>query len=297
MSSEENAGTTFTFTLPYPIGKTSLLSDELKVVVDFGELHKCKVLVAEDVELNQFLAKHILESWGIIVDIANNGKEAVESVKLKNYDLILMDIQMPEMDGIVATQEIRKIEDPQKSAIPIIALTANALKGDDQRYLNAGMNDYITKPYTEERLYKVISKFLKSDTSKHESVEVRNEKTEIPVAEESLYDLTMVNIIGKNSPTFVRTMIKLFLETIPVDIQKLKLAAESGERDKIGFTAHKMKSTIDSMGITSITATIRKLELKGEHQETDESIRSMIDEVNSVLQKVIQKMKADFTDL
>ena len=297
VSSEENAGTTFTFTLPYPIGKTSLLSDELKVVVDFGELHKCKVLVAEDVELNQFLAKHILESWGIIVDIANNGKEAVESVKLKNYDLILMDIQMPEMDGIVATQEIRKIEDPQKSAIPIIALTANALKGDDQRYLNAGMNDYITKPYTEERLYKVISKFLKSDTSKHESVEVRNEKTEIPVAEESLYDLTMVNIIGKNSPTFVRTMIKLFLETIPVDIQKLKLAAESGERDKIGFTAHKMKSTIDSMGITSITATIRKLELKGEHQETDESIRSMIDEVNSVLQKVIQKMKADFTDL
>ena len=300
--SEENAGTTFNFTLPYSVGSVDLLAEELKVEVNFSDMGKKRILVAEDVELNQFLAKHILESWGFSVDIANNGLEAVNCVKQKHYDLVLMDIQMPEMDGIVATQTIRKLDIENKSNIPIIALTANALKGDDQRYLNAGMNDYITKPYTEERLYKVISKFLKplkdSDLENQDSVE--ETKTSIVKSNEEeskLYDLSMVNVIGKNSPSFVRTMIKLFLDTIPLDLKKLMDAASNEEWEKVGFIAHKMKSTIDSMGIASIGTIIRKLELKGELKESKESILNMVTDVSTVLNKVIQQMRSDFSDL
>lgn len=302
--SEENSGTTFDFTLPYNIGSVDLLAEELKVEVNFSDMGKKRILVAEDVELNQFLAKHILEAWGFSVDIANNGLEAVNCVQQKHYDLVLMDIQMPEMDGIVATQTIRRLDKKDKSSIPIIALTANALKGDDQRYLNAGMNDYITKPYTEERLYKVISKFLKP--SKKSETDSQNkeivEEGIVPVlktsdAESKMYDLTMVNLIGKNSPAFVKTMVKLFLDTIPLDLKKLEDAASNEDWEKVGFIAHKMKSTIDSMGIVAIGTTIRKLEMKGESKETKESIVEMVTEVSTVLKKVITQMRSDFNDL
>ncbi len=111
-------------------------------------------------ELNQYLARHILESWDFEVVIVGNGKEALDLVKKETFDCILMDVQMPEMDGIESTQHIRKIPDPVKASIPIIALTANALKGDSEKYLAAGMNDYLAKPFDEESLFLVISRTL-----------------------------------------------------------------------------------------------------------------------------------------
>lgn len=299
VSSKENEGTAFNFSIPYSKGSADLLAEDTKIEVNFNAIGKKKILVAEDVELNQFLARHILEGWGFLVDIANNGNEAVDLASQKNYDLILMDIQMPEMDGITATEKIRKLN-ADISAIPIIALTANALKGDNQRYLNAGMNDYITKPYTEERLFKVISKFLKpSEKNDSNKKEIMPEEIIKNDAEENkkLYDLSMVNLIGKDNPAFVKTMIKLFLDTIPAELQKLEEAAINNEHDKISFIAHKMKSTIDSMGITTIAATIRKLELKGEIKETHESIVAMTNEVKNILGKVINQMRSDFSDL
>ncbi len=120
--------------------------------------------MAEDVELNQFLARHILESWDFEVVIAGNGLEAIEQLGKDAFDCILMDVQMPEMDGIEATHHIRSLADPVKANIPIIALTANALKGDSEKYLAAGMTDYLAKPFDEERLFRVISRNLTRPT-------------------------------------------------------------------------------------------------------------------------------------
>jgi CheY-like chemotaxis protein len=292
--SEQNVGTTFSFVIPYKISTRGLVSEEIKEEVNYKEIGKKKILVAEDVELNQFLAKHILESWGFTVDIANNGKEAVNSVIERNYDLILMDIQMPEMDGIEATQTIRKFEIKDKSNIPIIALTANALKGDGQRYLDAGMNDYITKPYTEERLYKVISKFLKPDKPADTNLKTDSEEK---VSIKKLYNLSMINIIGKDSPVFAEKMVKLFINTIPTDLQTLEEATTNEDYQKVSFIAHKMKSTIDSMGINSISNTIRKLEMKDEKKVSKETILSWSNEVNTILKQVIIQMQTDFQDV
>jgi signal transduction histidine kinase/CheY-like chemotaxis protein len=125
------------------------------------------ILVAEDNLINQKLIKRILEKRGFLVDIANNGKEAVDKLADNSYDLLLMDIQMPEMDGTEATRIIRQREKENNSPlIPIIALTAHAMKGDKERFLEAGMNSYISKPIKQAKLMKTIEKLLDNKEKK-----------------------------------------------------------------------------------------------------------------------------------
>ncbi|RRS32939.1 MAG: histidine kinase [Epsilonproteobacteria bacterium (ex Lamellibrachia satsuma)] len=143
-----------------------------------------KVLVTEDNIINQKLIKRILEEHGITVDIANNGLECFEKRRNNNYDLLFMDIQMPVMDGIEATHEILDYEeDEEMPHIPIVALTANALKGDRERFMAEGMDEYITKPIETSELLYILNKFL-SDKAKTISTAKKNEEVkEIPAAE------------------------------------------------------------------------------------------------------------------
>jgi len=137
-----------------------------------------KVLVTEDNIINQKLIKRILEEHGITVDLANNGLECFEKRRNKEYDLLFMDIQMPVMDGIEATHEILDYEeDEELPHIPIVALTANALKGDRERFLGEGMDEYITKPIETSELLYVLNKFL-SDKAKIVSVKEKSKVSE-----------------------------------------------------------------------------------------------------------------------
>jgi len=135
-----------------------------------------KVLVTEDNIINQKLIKRILEEHGITVELANNGLEAFEKRRNNNYDLVFMDIQMPVMDGIEATHEILDYEeDDEVPHVPIVALTANALKGDRERFLGEGMDEYITKPIETSELLYILNKFL-SDKAKTVTSEEKKEK-------------------------------------------------------------------------------------------------------------------------
>jgi len=138
-----------------------------------------KILVTEDNIINQKLIKRILEEHGITVDLANNGLEAFEKRKANDYDLLFMDIQMPVMDGIEATHEILDYEeDEEVPHIPIVALTANALKGDRERFLGEGMDEYITKPIETAELLYVLNKFLADKIRKGEKKEEKTAKTQ-----------------------------------------------------------------------------------------------------------------------
>jgi len=160
--SEENKGTTFSFSIPFKkvITQPVLSNYPIDSKINIQSFVYKKILMAEDVEVNQFLGRVILEESGFAVDIANNGTEAIELHVLNDYDLILMDIQMPIMDGIEATKAIRKMDDTKKASIPIIALTANALIGHEQKYIDAGMNASLTKPFTENKLFAAINSIL-----------------------------------------------------------------------------------------------------------------------------------------
>jgi len=118
------------------------------------------ILLVEDAPVLQLIARARLEKLGCHVDVASNGWEAIEAIEHNDYGLVLMDIQMPEMDGITATRRIRGMTEPGKAGVPIIALTANAMKGDEEQYLAAGMNDYLTKPVDSAELSRVLQRWL-----------------------------------------------------------------------------------------------------------------------------------------
>ena len=126
-----------------------------------ADIRGAKVLLAEDNKINQMVASELLKMLNIDVTVANNGKEAVEAVKEKKFDLILMDIQMPEMDGLTATREIRKLNLPDIDKLPILAMTANAMDTDYQKSLEMGMNDHLTKPIDPVKLHIALEKWIK----------------------------------------------------------------------------------------------------------------------------------------
>lgn len=166
VESKPKKGSTFHFVITYSKPPRSMKAvvetDISKPVRVSNQLGQLKVLLAEDNDINQLLAKSILQYWGFETKVATNGNEALHLLKQENFDIILMDIQMPEKSGIEAAEEIRALPDPVKNQVPIIALTANALKGEEIRYFAAGMNDYLTKPFNEHELYTVITRVYQS---------------------------------------------------------------------------------------------------------------------------------------
>ncbi len=176
IESHEGEGACFWFSIPLEHIRTGQLerSDhELKAIANEhpGDLRTYRVLIAEDNIINQKLAKRFTHKLGYESDLAVNGAEAVDAYKREKYDLILMDIQMPDMDGYEATRAIRRLEDTGDKHIPIIALTANAMEGDRERCLQAGMDDYLSKPIVFEEFKKVLS-----DWTQYRAYDVQNRK-------------------------------------------------------------------------------------------------------------------------
>ncbi len=163
VESSEGYGSRFWFRLPCPVAHK--YTDE-KTVSPIGpsvapSKRNLHVLLAEDNQVNQLVASATLEEEGHIVDVVSNGAEAVQSVENAPYDIILMDIHMPVMDGIEATRAIRTLSG-DKSTIPIIALTANAMRGDREKYLSAGINEYASKPFVPEELLDIIYRTVRT---------------------------------------------------------------------------------------------------------------------------------------
>lgn len=153
LTSEKNVGTTFSFRV-----KLKKVGTEVQVKKEFNpDLKGSWILLVEDNKVNQFLANALLVSWKAQVDISEDGQDAIDKMKVKEYDLVLMDLQMPFMDGFEATEHIREV---LKSNVPIIGLSANALNGERERSLDRGMNDYVSKPFQPEILYEKIYNFI-----------------------------------------------------------------------------------------------------------------------------------------
>ncbi|MEP7279272.1 MAG: ATP-binding protein [Bacteroidota bacterium] len=298
VESRLNEGTLFRFILPYKKYETRLPEDNRQPAINYKTMGKKSILVAEDVELNQFLAKQIMQSWGFDVTIADNGRKALQALQEQDFDLVLMDIQMPEMDGINATQCIRQLADSTKASIPIIALTANALKGDSERYLQAGMNDYLSKPFTEESLFNVIKRNLPSVTKyATATIDTSAALPPAPATEQtpSLYDLSMVRSVSGGDDAFIKKMVQLFIDTVPPGLVDLQGALASQQWQKMGKIAHKLKSTIDSMGISILRDDIRFIETSGKHETDTDTLAPLVERVIAVIEECIVQLKQDFS--
>jgi CheY-like chemotaxis protein len=194
-----------------------------------------KLLLAEDGRVNQMVAIKLLEDRGHSVTVANDGREALEMFENETFDAILMDVQMPEMDGYQATEEIRKREEDSGSHIPIIAMTANAMKGDRERCLEAGMDDYVAKPVRSRELFSVLEKFGPA--------KVANQPAETEIAKKSTFD---PEVFRRNYADnhLMREMIELFAE----DSADLLIAARAAiaDADKVSLqsAAHSLRGLV-----------------------------------------------------
>jgi len=291
VESAAGQGSCFSFEIPFAISSFKL-NQSVSQELNYQSLGNRKILVAEDVELNQYLVKHIMESWGFTVNIVNNGREAVEMVQKNNYDLVLMDIQMPEMDGMEATRQIRQLKNAQKASVPIIALTANALKGDSEKYIAAGMNDFLPKPFNEQKLFLIISNNLKSGTMS--SIAMSDSKTQVVKNQDKLYDLTMVQTISGGDESFVKRMVQLFIDTMPPSLKEIQTETAQQNWPQVSKLAHKMKATIDSMGITCLKEDIRTIEANGKKAENLDKIPALVQQVIKVVEICVDQLKADF---
>ncbi len=242
------------------------------------------ILVAEDVELNQQLIWHILESNGAQVVIARNGAEALEHVKKQAFDCVLMDVQMPEMDGIEATEQIRGLDDPLISSIPIIALTANCGSSDLLKYEQAGMDDYLAKPVVEASLIDTILSY---------SGALNSEKTMNSPHDNKLYDLAMIQSVSGGDAGFIKKMILLFIETVPQNVRELVEATSEQNWEQVSKMAHKLKSTIDSMGIRSIHEQIRTVESHAKNKEHLDHLPHLVQQVEAVVLVCIHQLRRE----
>lgn len=203
------------------------------------------ILLVEDNHVNQQVALSMLKKWGHRIDIAWNGLEALAAAQQQDYDLILMDIQMPEMDGITATQRIRQL-DGKRGAVPIVAVTANAMQGDRERFLAAGMDDYIAKPINRDMFYMVVHRYAPpqqtAQTEKPE--EIATSGTATPV----LGDEVLSYLLNELSGETVSELIDEYMTHSSALLSQALVASEEQDAKNIEYAVHTLKGMSGALG-------------------------------------------------
>lgn len=284
--SQIGQGTTFDFYIPYRIAEEQLpqVSALDSTLLKDQVARSLRILVVDDNLMNQSLMKHILEQWNIDFDMASNGLEAIEQLKSKHFDLVLMDIQMPKMDGYAATQEIRETLNKN---IPIIAMTAHALAGEREKCLSRGMNEYLSKPVKEDELLALISHFGKKQIN-------QTEGTFADTSPNFFYiDLAYMNTISRGNKVFERKVAQQFLDTIPEHIKQLVTAFDEKDFKVVSLRAHDLKFSVSMMGLLPrLEERLERLENVGQiQQDLQQDIEDVKDIIGLALAEVIIFLK------
>jgi two-component system, sensor histidine kinase and response regulator len=220
------------------------------------------ILLAEDNHVNQAVATRLLTRFGHTLLLANNGEEAIDLVQQQTFDLVLMDIQMPVMDGIRATRTIREREQSTGAHIPIIAMTAHAMEGDRLRCLAAGMDGYVTKPIRPAELQTALLTALEN-RPRVESPDV--EEPRRPILAESVVDWDMAKTLQQldGDATLLREVIEIFLNEAPKHLSALRLAVEQEIPATVETVAHSLKGELGYLGQLEISKKAQEIEAMG----------------------------------
>ena len=245
VKSKEDEGSSFIVIIPYEIGKPDDIADtsaQAKKSDSYRDsLKNLSVLLVEDNDINRLYASSILKSLECKLETAENGYVAIEKLKSGLFHVVLMDVQMPVMDGFEATKAIRSW-DPPKSQIPIIALTANATRNDIEKCLAAGMNDCIAKPFTPEDLFRILIKH-----GSHEAPVTTPEVAAATITPMAA-DLSYLTKVANGNTDFVREMISTLQESMPKSIDQIKSCAIEMEWNELAKVIHKIKPALTMIG-------------------------------------------------
>ncbi len=290
VESKIGKGSTFSFILNFQ--KTKAEAEIVTEQMEWGvETKDIKVLVVEDMALNQLLMKTLLDDFGFECDISANGKIAVEKLRTKKYDVILMDLQMPEMNGFEATAYIRN---DLKLHVPIIALTADVTTVDFEKCKAVGMNDYIAKPVDEKLLYsKIIGLVNKNAALLEVDNVVINKKVII-----KYIDLKYLNQRTKSNPALMSEMISIYLEQTPPLIQSMLKGFKEKDWQSLYSAVHKMIPSFSIMGIsTDFENTAKKIQEFANTQQLPDDITDMVLQLETVCMQACKELEVELVKI
>jgi CheY-like chemotaxis protein len=213
-----------------------------------------RILVAEDNEVNQLVAKRIFERLGHRVTVVENGQEAISALQRRKFDLIAMDVQMPVMDGLDSTVAIRKSEEKTGGHMPIVAMTAHAMKGDRERCLAAGMDGYVAKPIRSSELEKTLSEVL-GKTSRNAKVKYLADGRDGSVIDTA----ALLEGVGGNR-RLLQKLAKLFLTDLPRLVARIRASSKARDGEELAKTAHALKGAIGNFGAAKAVSAAAELE-------------------------------------
>jgi signal transduction histidine kinase/CheY-like chemotaxis protein/HPt (histidine-containing phosphotransfer) domain-containing protein len=282
--SEFGKGSTFHFTAGFGICHEEIKEDtaSLEIMSPSRNLH---ILLAEDNAVNRKLAFRTLERQGYTVEVAGDGEEALEVLKKQKFDIVLMDTQMPKMDGIKATQAIRNSKDNAfNPEIPIIALTAHAFEEDIDRCLKAGMNSCVTKPFKKQELFKEIERLvpIKVEIDETETIQ-HQDKGDIVHRAEALERLN-------GDEEILKEICEVFIDEAPKQMGMLKQAIENIDIDMTERQAHSIKSASANIGADSLSEKAMEIELSAKDNKL-ENVQNLYTGLENEFEKVLQELK------
>ncbi len=276
VSSVQGEGTCFTVELPLAISKGPIKVEELKVT-------GLQILLVEDIELNVMVAKALLEKLGQHVDVAMTGNEALTKARDKQYDLILLDIQLPDMNGFEVAAILHQESLVEQTSI--VALTANVIK-TRQEYLNNGMDDVIAKPVKKSRIIEVFnSLFADQPSIPHTPVEEPNQDQLNTILDLELLQM-LVDTIGHE---MVRTSVNVFQENMPEYLDILQVSLSADEKDEVCSQAHKIKGAAGSVGLSRVQRIANEIQ-QGDHPAWWQNVHDWVEQLNQAAQQDMQKL-------
>ncbi|KAA3436763.1 ATP-binding response regulator [Rufibacter hautae] len=273
------------FTLSFPIVQSQASENSYVPALD-KSIHpehsvELKLLLVDDNESSQALVKHQIQNWDTKIDIAGTGEEGVKLASKTVYDLILMDVELPGMDGFEATSAIRESEGPNQRT-PIVAFTTNPGNIDLEEFKAAGFTDYLRKPYHAFDLYLCISR----NTGHYASEQLKNNK-EDNEKEQLLYDFSGLGNMAEDA-VFIRKMQKLFIDLVPGQISKLSLAIQQKDWETVALIAHSLKSTYGNIKVVKAAEAMKKIEQISTSRTNLSEINRLMGIVTETTQKVVE---------
>ncbi len=255
-----------------------------------------RVLLAEDNGVNQVVARNMLKALGCTWDIVPNGEEALHAMERGGYDIVLMDCQMPVMDGYAATRAIRELESREgRERVPVVALTANALVGDAETCLAAGMDDHLAKPYTRKQLAAVLARWLPARCIEGPAADFADTQAQAePSPRDSMLDQAALDNIRAvdDDGSVLAEVIQMYLDEAPQHTEALKAAMDGRDGAGLARSAHALKSASFNVGAKSLGELCRKLEKHGKAGELDEAV-DLVAAVLAMLDRVKPALRAE----
>jgi two-component system, sensor histidine kinase and response regulator len=248
-----------------------------------GPSKSLHILLAEDNVVNQKVATKILENWGHSVVVASNGREAVAACEKERFDLIFMDVQMPDLDGFEATKIIRAREKDGRGRLPIVAMTAHAMKGDKGKCLAAGMDYYLSKPINRDELFSVIEKFAKCGEATGNSTVLSSRDDEAFTTE--VFDMAKALRIVGGDKAFLKELADLFHENLPGYVAKIREAISMEDSGALESAAHDLKGSVGNFAAKRAHNAARQLEVignKGTFAHADQLLSELLEELSSL---------------